>query len=57
LDKLGPKKIIVKSAKLPCYVEVFRKDCTIMSEGKKLQLSIFEPSEKPGSNGSISSTS
>lgn len=55
LDKLGPKKLIIKSASLACYIEVYRQECTILSEGKKIQLSIFQPHIKLNSNGSISS--
>lgn len=43
LDRLGPKKLIVKSASMSSYLEINRFEATIISNGKKLQISIFEP--------------
>jgi hypothetical protein len=50
LDKLGPKKATIRSNALNCYLEISRQEFTILSLGKKIQLSIFEPQEKPSSS-------
>ena len=42
-DKLGPRKIIVKSIISGRYIQVMRKEATLINQGRKLQLSLFEP--------------
>ena len=55
-SKLGSKKLIIKSVYSGSYIEVFRQESTIISEGKKIQVSTFQPYSKPSSNSSISTT-
>ena len=53
LDRLGPKKLIVKNIPLGTYMEAHRTESTILSNGRKIQMSVFEPFHKPTSSQNI----